>query len=144
MMESIKTPLGYFGGVYVRQHYYHKAGDVHEGHAHNFDHITLVAQGSVRCEVAGSEPKDFKAPTFIVINKDRWHKFTALEDNTSFFCVFALRDDEGKISDIYSGDNSPYSHSNARDMALEEFEKAVGVLTETACSNCTGCVPRKL
>jgi hypothetical protein len=100
--------MGYFGNIWVRSHYFAKSGDTNgEGHKHNFDHVTLLAVGDVLVEVEGHEPKEFHAPTFIVIDKDHKHKFTALTDGVVYYCVFAVRDIDGNISDIYSEDNSP-------------------------------------
>lgn len=101
--------MGYFGNIWVRSHFFAKSGDTNgEGHTHNFDHVTLLAVGDVLVEVEGYEPKEFYAPTFIVIDKDHKHKITALTDNVVYYCVFAVRDIDGDISDIYSEDNSPF------------------------------------
>jgi hypothetical protein len=108
-MTTIVKELGYFGNIWVRSHYLLKKGDNNGGgHKHHFDHVTLLAKGSVEVEIEGYEPKTFKGPTFIVIKKEHKHKFTALEDDTIYYCVFALRDVDGEVTDIYSGDNSPY------------------------------------
>lgn len=106
--------LGYFGNIWVRSHLLKKAGDTNGGqggggHYHAFDHVTLLIKGSVKVEVAGYEPTVYKAPTFIIIKKDKKHRVTALEDNTVYYCVFALRDINGDVSDIYSPQNSPYA-----------------------------------
>lgn len=102
--------LGYFGNIWIRSHYYPKAGMTNGGgHKHHFDHTTLLVNGSVKVEVEGYEPKVFKAPTFIIIKKEHKHLITALEDDTTYYCVFALRDEDGGVTDIYSGDNSPYN-----------------------------------
>ena len=37
------------------------------------------------------------------------HKFTALEDNTVWYCVFALRDLDGEVTDIYGPEHNPLS-----------------------------------
>lgn len=100
--------LGYFGNIWVRQHWLEKSGTALPGHKHHFDHVTLLARGKVRVEVEGFAPKEFTAPTFIVIKKEHNHKFTSLEDDCLWYCVFALRDVDGEVTDIYSGDNSPY------------------------------------
>jgi len=106
--------LGYFGNVWVRSHYFAKAGDNNDGgHSHHHDHVTLLAVGSVRVEVEGFEPKDFHAPTFITIKKEHHHKFTALTDCVVYYCVFALRDLDGEVTEIYSGDNSPYHRTDS-------------------------------
>jgi len=109
---SNMVQMGVFGNIWVHGHHLVKAGDVNPGHKHNYDHVTMLAQGSVKCEVeddAGNiEVRDFHAPTFIVIDKDRRHQLTALVDNVYFYCVFALRDEHGEVTDLYSGDHSPY------------------------------------
>ena len=101
--------MGFYGNVWVRSHTYRKAGDTNGGgHYHHFNHVTLLAKGAIKVEIEGTEPKRFMAPTFIVIDKDKKHKITALEDDTVYYCVFALRDVDGDVADIYSGDNTPY------------------------------------
>lgn len=103
------SDLGYFGNIWVRSHYFAKAGDTNgDGHRHYFDHVTLLANGSVLVEVEGHEPKKFQAPTFIVVEKEHKHKITALTDDVVYYCVFALRDIDGDVTDIYSGDNTAY------------------------------------
>ena len=124
-LSNIDT-LGYFGNIWVRSHTLLKAGDTNGGgHRHHFDHVTLLMAGSVTVEVEGFEPKKFVAPNFIVIDKDKKHKFTALEDNTVYFCVFALRDIDGDVTDIYSGDNTPYGtvEATVREATPEEIER---------------------
>ena len=34
--------LGFFGNIWVRQHFLEKAGDVIDGHKHHFDHVSLL------------------------------------------------------------------------------------------------------
>lgn len=92
--------LGYFGNIWVRQNLLEKAGDSNGGgHKHKFDHVSLLTQGKVSVEIEGYPAKEFTAPTFIVIRKEHNHKFTALEDNTNWYCVFALRDLDGEPID---------------------------------------------
>ena len=107
-MALERHEIGYFGNIWVRQNTLSKAGDHTLGHLHHFDHVSLLATGSVEVEVEGYEPKTFTAPTFIVIKKEHRHKFTAVSDNVLWYCVFALRDENGDLTDFYSGDNSPY------------------------------------
>lgn len=96
--------MGLFGNVWVRSHYLHKAGFTNGGgHTHDFDHVTLLAVGSVLVEVDGFEPKEFVAPTFIAIDKNHHHKFTALTDGVVYYCVFAVRNEDGEV--IVDADN---------------------------------------
>jgi hypothetical protein len=102
--------LGYFGNIWVRQNSIDHAGDCFPGHEHHFDHVTLLVQGKVLVEVDGYEPKEFQAPTFIVIKKDKQHKITALVDNVVYYCVFALRDDNGEVlEEVFEDKHNPLS-----------------------------------
>ena len=107
--DDLRHDLGYFGNIWVRQNVLARAGNSCEGHKHHFDHVSLLTKGSVIVEVEGKEPKEFKAPTFIVIHKDYEHKFTALEDDTVWYCVFALRDLDGDVTEIYGDQHNPLS-----------------------------------
>ncbi len=102
--------LGYFGNIWVRQNSIDKAGDFFPGHKHHFDHVTLLVQGKILVEVEGYEPKEFVAPTFVVIKKDKKHKITSITDNVIYYCVFALRDKNGEVMDeMYEDRHNPLS-----------------------------------
>lgn len=77
--------------LWLRQMYFAKAGDANEGHIHNYDHMTLLAYGSVRVHVE-NKTTDFKAPHSIFIKAGKSHYIEALEDGTVAYCVHALRD----------------------------------------------------
>jgi hypothetical protein len=124
-MSIVSHSLGYFGNIWVRQNYLHQAGEYVDGHLHAFDHVSLLTQGKVRVEIEGFEPKEFTAPTFIVIKKEYKHKFTALEDKTLWYCVFALRDINGEVTDIYDAENSPYGASAGDSAILASTSKSV-------------------
>jgi hypothetical protein len=49
----------------------------------------------------------FVAPTYIVIKKQHRHQIVALEDDTVFYCIFAMRDIDGEVTDIYQEGNLP-------------------------------------
>ena len=108
MSDTICKELGYIGNIWVRQNVLSKSGQFNQGHKHKFDHVSLLTNGKVSVEVEGYSAKEFTAPTFIVIKKEHNHKFTALEDNTIWYCVFAMRDIDGNVTDIYGPDNTPY------------------------------------
>jgi len=134
--------VGYFGNIWVRQLNLPKKGDYHRGHRHHYDHITLVAKGAVRCEIPNLEPKDFYSPTFITIKADDWHKFTALEDNTVYYCIYAIRNEDGKVVDyadkpIYMEKNTPYPF-NQEVMPTDDEVRDMLAKVEFGCGNC-GC-----
>ena len=76
--------------LWLRQMHFVKAGDKNEGHEHNYDHMTLLATGSVAVHVNG-QTTNFTAPHMIFIKAGRRHYIEALEDNTIAYCVHALR-----------------------------------------------------
>jgi hypothetical protein len=83
--------LGYYAGVWVKQNTL-KAGATSRGHKHTKDHLSLLTQGTILVQVEGlDKPKEFTAPTFIVIRKEHNHNFTALT-NATWFCVFSVLD----------------------------------------------------
>ena len=100
--------LGYFGNIWVRQNVLEKAGDTTDGHYHLFDHVSLLAKGTVEVEIEGYPPKQFVSPTFIVIKKEYKHKFTAVTDDVLWYCVFAIRDENGELTDIYPETSNPF------------------------------------
>ena len=102
--------LGYFGNIWVRQNILSEKGESFPGHKHRFDHVTLLVQGEIEIEVEGKPPKQFKAPTFVIIRKEKEHKVTALTDDVMYYCVFALRNADGEpIEDMASEEVDPMS-----------------------------------
>jgi len=95
-MNEPEIKLGSVKNLYSRQMHFVRAGDVEQGHTHQFDHLTLLASGSLRVNVDGITT-DYKAPHMIWIHKDVMHELMALEDNTVAFCIHAHRDLEGEI-----------------------------------------------
>ena len=109
------TELGYFGNIWVRQNTLVKQGESYSGHKHYFDHVTLLSKGSVKVEVDGYPAKEFVAPTFIVIKKELEHKITALTDDVIYYCVFALRDNDGNVVDeMYEDKHNPLSAESVK------------------------------
>jgi quercetin dioxygenase-like cupin family protein len=77
--------------VFVKLHHFLQVGDTHDGHSHPFDHITLLAAGSVNMVHDNGEAV-YKSPHLIVTPKGIKHQFTALEPNTVFCCIHAIRE----------------------------------------------------
>lgn len=84
--------------VFIKQMTFAKAGDIELGHAHTFDHVTLLASGKIRLTAQGKS-SDFTAPHHIFIKAGVVHELLALEDNTVVHCIHALRDGE-RVEDI--------------------------------------------
>lgn len=90
-MAYPETKITCATNLWLRQMYFVKAGDANEGHTHNYDHMTLLAAGSVAVHVDG-KTTNFVAPQMIFIKAGKSHYIEALEDNTIAYCVHALRD----------------------------------------------------
>jgi quercetin dioxygenase-like cupin family protein len=91
--------------LFSRMMHFQKKGDKEGGHSHVFNHLTLLAKGSLEVTVDG-QATVFSAPHMIYIRKDKLHELVALEDDTLAFCIHALRDGEG-TADILDPDNIP-------------------------------------
>lgn len=90
-MSNPVTDLKLVDNVFVKMHQFINVGDTHQGHAHVFDHITLLAVGSVTMKHDNGQ-QDFTAPHLIVTPKGITHQFIAKEPNTVFCCIHAIRD----------------------------------------------------
>lgn len=97
-MNNPEVKIGCVANLYSRMMHFAKAGDIEYGHTHQFDHLTLLASGTLRVTVEG-KTTDFKAPHMIYIKADKTHELVALEDNTVAYCIHALRDGDG-VGDI--------------------------------------------
>jgi quercetin dioxygenase-like cupin family protein len=98
MVDTPHVQIGCVANLFSRQMYFKKAGDLEHGHTHPFDHLTLLASGSLRVTVNG-KTTDFKAPHMIFIKAEYNHELVALEDNTVAYCIHALRKGNG-VDDI--------------------------------------------
>jgi hypothetical protein len=84
----------------VKMFFYTEIGDVNPGggHKHTFDHITLLARGSLRLDTDAGQEIHI-APKLFVTKSGVQHKFTALEQNTVMCCVVPIRDGDG-VDDV--------------------------------------------
>lgn len=97
-MSNPITDLKIVDNVFVKLHHFLNVGDTHQGHAHLFDHITLLAAGAVIMKHDKGE-QDFTAPHLIVTPKGVVHQFIAKEPNTTFCCIHAIREGDG-VDDV--------------------------------------------
>lgn len=104
-MNQPTVKIGYVANLYSRMMHFKKAGDIEYGHTHAFDHLTLLASGSLRVKVEEKET-DFTAPHMIYIKADKKHELTALEDDTVAYCIHALRNGNG-VDDIIDPESIP-------------------------------------
>ena len=100
MNNRPEIQIGCVANIWSRQMTFVKKGDTEQGHTHTYDHLTLLAHGSLKVTVEG-DVTEFTAPHMIYIAKDKRHLLEALEDNTVAYCIHALRDpdESGDILD---------------------------------------------
>lgn len=95
------------GNIFVRPNALLPKGHVINGHKHTFDHTTIVFMGSIHVKMIGNDgkiiEKDFKAPAHFLVKAGVEHEIKALEDNTTYWCVFSIRDSEGRVVQEYDG-----------------------------------------
>lgn len=104
-VSSPITDLKLVDNVFVKLHQFVNAGDTHHGHAHTFDHITLLASGKVLMKHDNGQ-QEFTAPHLIVTPKGITHQFVALEPNTVFCCIHAIREGS-EIDSVASQEIAP-------------------------------------
>ena len=116
--------------VYIRLMSFAEKGDVEVGHSHTYDHATVLSNGSVKYEVLDGldgnaiSEKTFIAPDMIFVEKNKFHRITALEPNTVCSCTHAIRSiDQDLIPpDSFIESKHLVRHGDIRD----EVEKKIG------------------
>lgn len=103
--------IRFVDNVFVKMIPLAKVGDKVRGHAHVFDHITLLSVGSVRMKHDNGEAV-YTAPCLIVTPKGITHEFTSLADFSLLCCIHAIRDGDG-VDDV-----APQEISEAKAMEL--------------------------
>lgn len=100
------------GNIYIRPNTLAKKGDGVNGHAHNFDHTTIVFRGSihVKAKLPNGQiiERDFDSPSHFLVKADVHHQITALEDDTEFWCVYSHRTPRGEIVQNFDGWGKAY------------------------------------
>jgi quercetin dioxygenase-like cupin family protein len=90
------------GNIFVRRMYFPVAGTVERGHSHTYDHVTFLERGKLGIKVAGRESIHV-GPKMLKIVAGEVHLLVALEDNTTAYCIHALRDrDNEEVLDFGS------------------------------------------
>ena len=100
------------GNIYVRPNTLLHAGDVTQGHTHNFDHVTVIFRGAVHVKATLPSgqiiEQDFAAGDYFLIRADVTHEFTALMDDTLYICAYSHRTPQGEVVQDYTGWDEAY------------------------------------
>jgi mannose-6-phosphate isomerase-like protein (cupin superfamily) len=98
-MATPVPQIAMVANLWSRQMLFELKGDAETTHTHEFDHLTLLAKGSLQVTV-NEQTTVYQAPTMIYIRAHEYHTLVALEDQTVAYCIHALRDREtGDILD---------------------------------------------
>jgi hypothetical protein len=100
-----EVQFGCVANVFVKMMHFTKAGDCEKGHQHVYDHMSLLSKGSVKITVDEKETT-FTAPALIFVHAEKRHEIVALEDDTVWACIHALRKNDG-TGEIVSPDMLP-------------------------------------
>lgn len=93
--QPIDTNLSITDDLFVKWYRIQKADSYVPQHAHEHDHVTVIASGSVDVWIDGIYSGRQIAPASFVIKAGALHTFQTLEDNVVLLCVHAL-DGEGE------------------------------------------------
>lgn len=115
------------GNIFVREMRFTRAGDVVQGHVHNFDHTTYVAKGALRVELlrivkeavlnahnVEVEPAQYEVMraveksasdgrNWVLIKAGAVHRITALTDGALGHCIYSHRTAQGEIVEEFDG-----------------------------------------
>lgn len=99
------------GNIFIRPMVFEKAGEVVEGHFHNFDHTSYVVRGALRIEALGldgsvvksAEKRASDGHNWVLIKATVRHRITALEDRSIGHCIYAHRNPQGDVTQEYDG-----------------------------------------
>jgi hypothetical protein len=129
-MSSPEIKMLAISNVFSRLMHFKKAGDIEVSHTHSYDHGTLLSSGSVQVDMLDDNneivsTKIFVAPTFIFINKNNYHKITALEDNTVCACIHAIKtiDEELVDSDFLVNQLEGTGKGELKQAVIEKYNK---------------------
>lgn len=87
---DVGTIHHFSSGVYAKQMHLPK-GYFAISHKHNYDHLSLLAQGKVVVRTDESEPQEYTGPCCLTIKAGLNHEITALEDSV-WFCIHATEE----------------------------------------------------
>lgn len=94
-VELNKWEIVTVDGVFIKQMAMALKGTFVAQHSHTYDHVSMLATGSVRIFADAEVLGEFKAPCGILIKAGVKHTIESLEPNTIIYCVHNLhgRDD---------------------------------------------------
>ncbi len=78
-------------GVFIKQMLMKEPGTKVPQHAHEYDHTSMLAKGSVRVWIEGRQEGDFRAPYALFIKAKLKHTFQSLEPDSLIYCIHNVK-----------------------------------------------------
>ena len=97
--QPVSTEIKLTDDLFVKTAVVADAGTIIPTHAHSYDHVTLLAYGSMRVEADGVMLGDYTGPIGILIRAHVKHTMTTLTDGVVFACIHALHGTDGVAID---------------------------------------------
>lgn len=115
-MDWIEFDTGGKSSIRARTATLLNVGDDVEGHNHAFDHTTFIQHGSARIEKLDAKgnvvqsviKKSMQLKNWVWIDRNVCHRIIALESNTIYLCVYAIRNEQGEVIPVYDGWEGAY------------------------------------
>lgn len=93
-----------------------ETGFVVEGHLHNFDHVTIFQSGRWRVgrraedgrELPSIEMQGGYPSSFLLIEKNVWHRLECISGPGSYMCVYPHREEAGLVVEVSTGWEAAY------------------------------------
>lgn len=73
--------------IFVRQMSLPLAGLAVNQHMHDYDHITMLANGAIDAWIDGVYRGTYRAPTGFIVKAGTVHHFESIEDHTVLYCI---------------------------------------------------------
>lgn len=109
------------GNNWLVRNHFPRAGHYADGHYHFHDHLMLVTAGELEVVINGLRTR-YTADHIIIIPKQTRHQVCALKDDTTVWCIAALRD--GETGEVIGPDDRPLQFQPL----TEELMTAIGDL----------------
>jgi len=97
--QPVSTEIKLTDDLFIKTAVVADAGTIIPTHAHGYDHVTLLAYGSMRVVAGDTMLGDFTGPVGILIKAHVMHTMITLTDGVVFACIHALHGTDGVAVD---------------------------------------------
>src|SRR3954463_14017809 len=109
--QPVSTEIKLTDDLFIKTAVVADAGTIIPAHAHRYDHVTLLAYGSMRITADDEMLGDYTGPVGILIRRGVKHTMTTLTPGVVFACIHVLHGtDDVEIDELHEHDPSPMAH----------------------------------